>query len=86
MAVLNAIVHHFPEVNLHWLLTGKGEMFIRSADTDRVNEPSAEYRIEEGPNRPVFGSAEEAIRHLGSEIQELRQRMADLEGKRRERD
>ena len=41
---LERIVEHYPELNIEWLLLGKGEMFKNSAQDSAIgNEPETPY-------------------------------------------
>ena len=54
------ILENYPEINLIWLLTGKGEMLVRgSEDTSKVEEPAVAYgktqpTITEGKGVPYY--------------------------------
>lgn len=42
---LEKILKIYPDINLYWLITGKGEMIIENKNL--VNEPEVEYKIDE---------------------------------------
>ena len=72
--VLNRIINTYKKVNLHWLLTGEGAMFMEEPERKsiQVNEPPGNYavpgkgRLEELEAR--IGRLEEAVRRLMEEL------------------
>lgn len=42
---IEIIISKFPEVNLYWLITGKGEMVYKTEQSGIVSEPPASYNV-----------------------------------------
>lgn len=75
--VINGLLLGHKNVNVHWLLTGEGEMFLAPPATpvDQVAEDAAAYR-----KRPLLlGEVEGILEAQRREIEELRERVARLE-------
>ncbi len=75
--VINGLLLGHKNVNVHWLLTGEGEMFLRepAAPVDRVAEDTATY----GKRPLLLGEVEGILEAQRREIKELRERVARLE-------
>ena len=43
--LLFKIAHKWPEINMHWIVTGKGSMMMDSKDPTLVNDPITEYMV-----------------------------------------
>lgn len=68
--VLNRIIQTHNEVNLHWLLTGNGEMFITASREKpaEVNEPTGSNLVT-GKGR--FEDLEERVERLEEAVKRL---------------
>ncbi len=68
--VLNRITIHYKEVNMHWLLTGDGMMFLDEGAKGAVQEPAPKYkgrgRLEELEAR--VEQLEETVRRLKKDL------------------
>lgn len=64
---INIILESYPDLNVEWLISGKGEM-VKTEPTV-VNEPPAPYGLSQ------------AASYIENEIQELKDRLDKLEGK-----
>jgi len=75
--VINALLLGHKNVNVHWLLTGEGEIFLTPAadQTAQVAEPAALY----GKRGLLFGEVEELLEAQRREIEALKERVARLE-------
>lgn len=75
--VINALLLGHKNVNVHWLLTGEGEVFLTPAadQTTQVAEPAALY----GKRGLLFGEVEEVLEAQRREIEALKERVARLE-------
>lgn len=75
--VINALLLGHKNVNVHWLLTGEGEVFLTPAadQTARVAEPAQVY----GKRGLLFGEVEEVLEAQQREIEALKERVARLE-------
>ena len=75
--VINGLLLGHKNVNVHWLLTGEGEMFLRepAAPVDRVAEDAAAY----GKRPLLLGEVEGILEAYKQEMEELRARVARLE-------
>jgi transcriptional regulator with XRE-family HTH domain len=75
--VINALLLGHKNVNVHWLLTGEGEVFLTpTADqTARIAEPAQVY----GKRGLLFGEVEEVLEAQRREIEALKERVARLE-------
>lgn len=68
--VLNRITQLHKNVNLHWLLTGEGEMFMTAPaeHTDQVSEPSGPYAVQ---GKGKLEDMEERIEQLEEAVRRL---------------
>ncbi len=75
--VINALLLGHKNVNVHWLLTGEGEIFLTPPpdQTGQVAEPAALY----GKRGLLFGEVEEVLEAQRREIEALKERVARLE-------
>ena len=75
--VINGLLLGHKNVNVHWLLTGEGEMFLAppAAPVDQVAEGEAAY----GKRPLLLGEVEAVLEAHRREIEELRERVARLE-------
>ena len=75
--VINGLLLGHKNVNVHWLLTGEGEMFLRepAAPVDRVAVDAAAY----GKGALLLGEVEAVLEAHRREIEELRERVARVE-------
>ena len=69
-SIIMGLINCFPDLNTHWLLTGKGVMILNSSDDtgDKMNEPIA-----------VYGKPEEPFEMLRVWKESFEQRIKDLE-------
>lgn len=77
VGVIGKIIEAFPEINVRWLVTGKGEPLASS-----VAEESAEYKASQEIDLDLLHQLEDRLkeRHeLIRRIEELEKRLADLE-------
>ena len=70
--LINKLVDAFPDLNLNWLLTGKGDMFFDSQNT--MKEPETEYS-----NSNLLKSKEEVIQIQHDYIEQLKNTLKKLE-------
>lgn len=79
--VINALLLGHKNVNVHWLLTGEGEIFLAepAAAIDQVAEATVPYGKEGLPLREVEGVLAEHKR----DIQALKEQVARLEAEMR---
>ncbi|MCC6281330.1 MAG: helix-turn-helix transcriptional regulator [Saprospiraceae bacterium] len=75
--VINGLLLGHKNVNVHWLLTGEGEMFLRdlTAPVDQVAEDAAAY----GKRPLLLGEVEGILEAQRREIEALKARVARLE-------
>ena len=75
--VINGLLLGHKNVNVHWLLTGEGEMFLMppAAPVDQIAEGEATY----GKRPLLLGEVEAVLEAHRREIEELRERVARLE-------
>ncbi len=75
--VINGLLLGHKNVNVHWLLTGEGEMFLAApaAPVDQVAKGEAAY----GKGALLLGDVEAVLESHRREIEELRVRVARLE-------
>jgi transcriptional regulator with XRE-family HTH domain len=75
--VINGLLLGHKNVNVHWLLTGEGEMFLRDpvAPVDQVTEKEAAY----GKRPLLLGEVEGILQAHKQEIEALQERIALLE-------
>ena len=74
--VINKITIVYKDVNVHWLLTGEGEMFSGGQAT-KVEEPAAVYG-KEGSSL-LYRDVERILEEYGKEIKALKEKVARLE-------
>lgn len=74
--VINGLLIVHKNVNVHWLLTGEGEMFLAQPGivTERVEEGSAGY----GKSGLLLGEVESVLKGHAREIQALQEQVAQL--------
>jgi len=77
--VLNKITNVHKNVNVHWLLTGEGEMFgmAQTAQITMAGEPEAIYRKEKSPL--LYRDVEQILEDYAREIKALQAAVARLE-------
>lgn len=75
--VINALLLGHKNVNVHWLLTGEGEMFLQhpTSPADQVAEDAAVY----GKRPLLLGEVEGILEAQRREIEALKERVARLE-------
>ena len=75
--VINALLLGHKNVNVHWLLTGEGEMFLQhpTSPDDQVAEDAAVY----GKKPLLLGELEGILEAQRREIEALKERVARLE-------
>ncbi len=75
--VINGLLLGHKNVNVHWLLTGEGEMFLVAPATpvDQVAEDAAAY----GKRPLLLGEVEGVLEAQRREIEALKERVARLE-------
>lgn len=73
--LLNRITKTYKDVNLHWLLTGQGDMFIATQEPDisQVNDLLSEYVTDKGKGalenlEARLGRLEEAVRQIARHL------------------
>ena len=68
METLNSITDTYKNINLHWLLTGHGEMFLDSLQekNPQVNEEAIPYR-----SKGELGNLEERVAQLETRVKRL---------------
>jgi transcriptional regulator with XRE-family HTH domain len=71
--LINKLIDEFPDLNLNWLLTGKGVMFFESRNT--MKEPEAEYSA----NSDLLKSKEEIVQVQRDYIEQLKDTVKKLE-------
>lgn len=74
-AVLVKIKKHYPELNVQWLITGKGNMINKSYNLENDNST---YNVEDG-NSNIFQLQTALIDALKKQIIHLEQIVADRE-------
>ena len=83
---LSGITAAFPELNLVWLVQGKGEMINETPEDiieqSRRIDTLATLRQTIAAKDEVIASKEEVIRTLRETIEVYRKRIAELEGSR----
>lgn len=42
---IEILITNYPQINLHWLITGKGEMLLQQEETNVLNEPKTAYQV-----------------------------------------
>ena len=75
--VINGLLLGHKNVNVHWLLTGEGEMFLQhpTSPADQVAEDAAVY----GKRPLLLGELEGILEAQRREIEALKERVARLE-------
>jgi len=68
METINKIVNVVPDLNLNWLISGKGEMFLKQPEM-KLNDPEVIYK----------NSKDELIAHLKMDCKHLRQQVEFLQ-------
>lgn len=66
--LLNRITEQYKQVNLHWLLTGQGDMFIEE-------KPGKTYQV----NETEFIGSGDQLPNLAERLQVIEERLAALE-------
>lgn len=74
---INAIKKNLPFVNINWLLTGEGEMFLENQAPvpATVQEPEPVY------SRDPFAALRQLLQDYGERIQQVEERLLILESK-----
>jgi transcriptional regulator with XRE-family HTH domain len=79
--VLIRMIQNHKGVNLHWLLTGEGSMFLLETPAgkkDKVEEPAAGY--EKGKTQLLYREVEAILELYARRIESLEETVARLEG------
>ena len=76
--VLNRITVRYKQVNLHWLLTGEGEMFMGEASEERTDVTRQEPKNVVVEKRGIFEGLEERIERLEKGMEEVWKRIDKL--------
>ncbi len=71
--ILEKIKHHYPDVSIIWLLTGKGSMLLSAENSPSVKLPP----ILNEEQQLYFTSKEEVIKVMNREIERLQAILAD---------
>ncbi|WP_052705156.1 hypothetical protein [Flavobacterium sp. 316] len=71
LEILLDISKHFPDINIHWLVTGKGNMLLYSNEsiTNKLQEPNEEYLSEN------YASLRESIMMKDDIIKNLKEKI-----------
>lgn len=79
--VLSGLINNFPMLNIHWLLTGEGDMVTGERNTEpiQLNEPTVPYRKgSPGENlRLLLDGYDKRIADLETELRLLKDMEAD---------
>lgn len=75
---INAIKKNLPFVNINWLLTGEGEMFLenKAPVPATVQEPEPVY------SRDPFAALRQLLQDYGERIQQVEERLLFLENQK----
>lgn len=76
--VLHFITNNYPDVNVRWLMTGEGEMFLEK----KVAEPGVLTGVMEPMAVYETGKGEGRLEYLERKVEEFERRLRDLEGKK----
>lgn len=64
---LNTILNSFPEVDAEWLLTGKGEMFKKEGENEKMMKTEADPK-----DQYIIELQRDKIKNLENEVQRLK--------------
>jgi transcriptional regulator with XRE-family HTH domain len=72
--VLNRIITAHKNVNVHWLITGEGEMFVQPASERpaQINEPEKPYVVR---GKGKLEDLEDRIERLEEEVRDLKTKL-----------
>jgi hypothetical protein len=79
MAMLARIYKRYPEISLHWLLTGEGMMFCRSSQMNVVSEPEIDYG--DYVKKEEYKRLEMLFKVLHEELENSREELKVLRGR-----
>lgn len=75
--ILEKLTSRYSDVNIHWLYTGDGEMFLSPGETnDRVEEPKVHYLQ---PQKIALEDVPNILQTLQQEVKELRSIVESLQ-------
>ena len=75
--VINKLLLGHKDVNVHWLLTGEGDMFL--LHPERLADQVAESAVVYGKKPVLLGEVEGILEAQRQEIESLKERVARLE-------
>lgn len=82
--VLNNIAIEYPELNIEWLVIGRGEMLLKSKVDEDVSiaaEPSPEYGTRKDKVDQALAGLSELMKSQQKAIEDIRNSLADLDKK-----
>lgn len=79
MAMLARIYKRYPEISLHWLLTGEGTMFARSSQMNILSEPEINYG--DYVKKSEYNRLEKLFNVLHEELENSREELKVLKGR-----
>lgn len=73
LSTVGAIIYKFPEINLDWLVTGRGDMYKESETKELFNQPSDLFSAPVQQPKPIIQQEKVEVRVPAKrEIKEIR--------------
>lgn len=70
--IIERISKKYPRINLVWLITGKGEMFLDAKDIPVLSDAQIENMINEKIEEKIAAERQELLKEVNAEIKKIR--------------